>query len=97
MFRYLYGISTSETWFPNKYIEYEIKKKVEKIREQLASYEMAYDIRHNINCLQHDNFWVEIIKNDINKLLVNREYIDFFMKIYMQWSIDNSIECLPHF
>ena len=26
----LYGISTSETWFPNKYIEDEIKKKVEK-------------------------------------------------------------------
>ena len=27
MFRYLYVNSTSETWFPNKYIEDEIKKK----------------------------------------------------------------------
>ena len=27
VFRDLDGISTSETWFPNKYIEYEIKKK----------------------------------------------------------------------
>ena len=44
--------------------------------------------------------------NGINKLLVEREYIDFFMQIYMQWSSDNSctsynqesiIECLPHF
>ena len=37
VFRDLDGISTSETWFPNKYIEDEIKKKVEKTRDQLAS------------------------------------------------------------
>ena len=58
---------------------------------------MAYDIRHYIHCLQHDPSWVGIIKNDINKLLVKREYIDFFIKIYEQWSSDNSIKCLPHF
>ena len=37
VFRYLYGNSTSETWFPNKYIEDEIKKKVDITRGQLAS------------------------------------------------------------
>ena len=73
MFRDLDGISTSETWFPDKYIEDEIKKKVDKMREQLASDEMAYDIRHYIHCLQHDHFWVGRIKNDINKLLFNRD------------------------
>ena len=41
--RDLDGISTSETWFPNKYIEDDIKKKVDKMREQLASDEMEYD------------------------------------------------------
>ena len=45
VFRDLDGISTSETWFWNKFIEDEIKKKVDKTREQLASDEMAYDIR----------------------------------------------------
>ena len=44
--------------------------------------------------------------NGINKLLVEREYIDFFMQIYLQWSSYNSctsynqesIICsLPHF
>ena len=45
MFRYLDVNSTSETWFPNKYIEDEIKKKVDKTREQLSSDEMSYDIR----------------------------------------------------
>ena len=58
---------------------------------------MAYDIRQYIDSLKHDTFWVGIIKNDINKLLVNREYIYFFIQIYIQWSSDNSIECLPHF
>ena len=37
VFRDLDGISTSETWFPNKYIEDEIKKKVDKTREQLEN------------------------------------------------------------
>ena len=40
---------------------------------------------------------VRRITNDTNKFLVNREYIYFFMKIYMQWISDNSIRFLPHF
>ena len=67
------------------------------MREQLASDEMAYDIRQYIDSLKHDPSWVGRIKNDINKLLVNREYIDLFIQIYEQWSSDNSIECPPHF
>ena len=84
MFRYLNVNSTSETWFPSKYIEDEIKKRVDKTRRQLASDEMEYDIRKYIDYLKHDPFWVGRITNDINKLLVNHEYIDFFMQIYMQ-------------
>ena len=71
-FRDLNVDPTSESWFPNKYIEDDIKKKVDKTREQLASDEMAYDIRKYIDCLQHNPSWVGRIKNDINKLLVNR-------------------------
>ena len=82
--------STSETWFPNKYIEYDIKKKVDKTREKLASDEMAYDIRQYIDSLKHDPSWVGRVKKYINKLLVNREYIDFFIQIYIQWSIDKA-------
>ena len=82
LFRDLDGISTSETLFLNKFIDDEINKRVDKTRDQLASDKMAYDIRNYIHCLQHDPFWVGRIKNDINKLLVNREYIDFFIQIY---------------
>ena len=58
---------------------------------------MAYGIRQYIDSLKNDPSWVGIIKNDINKLLVNREYIEFFIQIYQQWSTYNSIKCLPHF
>ena len=57
---------------------------------------MAYDIRQYIDCLKHDPSWVRRIKNDINKLLVNREYIDFLIQIHDQWISDNSIKCLTH-
>ena len=82
--------------FLNKYIEDEIKKKVDKTRDQLASDEMAYAIRQYIGCIKHDTSQEGRIKNNINKLLFNREYIDFFIQIYIKWSSDNSIECMPH-
>ena len=72
MFRYLDIDPTSETWFPNKYIEDEIKKKVDKTRGKIASDEMEYEISQYIDSLKHDPFWVGRIMNDINKLLVNR-------------------------
>ena len=58
---------------------------------------MAYDIRQYIDSLKHEPSWLGRIKNDINKLLVNHEYIDFFIQLYEQWSSDNSIGCLPHY
>ena len=56
VFRDLDGISTSETWFPKKYIDDEIKKKVDKTRDELASDEMSFDIRQYIDCLQQDTY-----------------------------------------
>ena len=97
VFSDLDGISTSKTWFLNKYIEDETKKKVDKTRYQLESDEVEYDIRKYIDCLKQDPSWVGRITNDINKLPVNREYIDFFIQIYEQWSTYNSIKCLPQF
>ena len=58
---------------------------------------MAFDIGQYIDSLKQNPFWFGRITNDINKLLVNREYIDLFIQIYIQWSSDNSIECMPHF
>ena len=97
VFRDLDGISTSETFFPNKFIDDKIKTNVDQTRDKLASDEREYDIRQYIHCFQHDHSWVGRINNDINKLLVNREYIDFFIQIYEHCSSDNTIKCLPYF
>ena len=83
VFRDLYVNPTSETWFPNKFIEGDIKKKVDKTRGQLASDRMSFDIGQYIDSLKHDKFWLGRITNDINNLLFNREYIDFFIQIYI--------------
>ena len=67
---------------------------------------MENNIRYYVKYLNHNTQWVRRITIDINKLLVDREYIDFFIQIYMQWSKDNGytssnqkliIECLPQF
>ena len=50
-----------------------------------------------IHCLQQDHFWVKRIQNYINKLLVNREYIDFFIRIYEKWRTYNRMKFLPYF
>ena len=106
MFINLHDVPTSENWFSNKYIEVDIKKKLDKTREQLASDEMENEIRDYVESLNHNHHWVRRITCDINKVLVDREYIYLFMQIYMQWSKDNGytssnqkliIECLPHF
>ena len=58
---------------------------------------MPYDITQYIDCLTYDPSWVGRIKNDINKILVNREYIDFFIRIYEQWRTYNRMKCLSQF
>ena len=97
MFINLHDVTTSENWSPNKYIDTEIQMKLGITRVQPARDEMENEIRHYVEYLNHNPQWVRRITNDINKLLVDREYIDFFMQIYMQWSSNNSIEYLPHF
>ena len=52
----IYMVFQHQKFFPNKFIDDEIKKRVDKTRDKLASDKMAYDIRHYIHCLQHDNF-----------------------------------------
>ena len=68
MFGNLHDVQTSENWFPNKYIEAEIRKKLDKTRRQLASDEMDNDIRHYVESLNHNNQWVRRITIDINKV-----------------------------
>ena len=57
VFRNLYVDPTSENWFPDKYIEAEIKKKLDKARGKIASDEMENEIRRHIDYLNHNPQW----------------------------------------
>ena len=56
--------------------------------------------------INHYPNWLKTITIEIDKFLINREYFDFFMQMYMQWSKDGGstssfqnliIPCLPCF
>ena len=46
--------------------------------------------KYYVEYLNHDPNWLKKISIEIDKFLINCEYIDFFMKIYMQWSKDDA-------
>ena len=53
--------------------------------------EMEKETKNDVEYLNHDPNWLKTIIIEIDKLLTYREYINFFMKIYMQWSkVDGS-------
>ena len=67
---------------------------------------MVKETKHYVEYLNHNPNWLKTITIEINKFLINREYINLFMKMYMQWiNYDGStsssrtliIPCLPSF
>ena len=50
---------------------------------------MEKETKHYVESLNHDPNWLKKISIEIDKFLINSEYIDFFMQIYMQWSREN--------
>ena len=49
---------------------------------------MENESRHDVESINHDLNWLKTITIEIDKFLINHEYVDFFMKMYMQWSKD---------
>ena len=50
---------------------------------------MEKETKHYVLSLNHDPNWLKTIIIEIDKFLIDRVYIDFFMQMYMQWSKDN--------
>ena len=51
---------------------------------------MEKEAKHYMEYLNHDPNWLKKITVDIDKFLINLEYINFFMKMYIQWSKDDN-------
>ena len=89
MFKYLNNFTPSDDFFPCEYIDAEFKNKLDKTKEKLADDETEKETKNYIEYLNHDPNWVKTISTEIGKFLIDHEYIDFFMQMYMQWSKDN--------
>ena len=50
---------------------------------------MEKEIKQYVLSLNQDPNWLNTITIEIDKFLIDRVYIDFFMQMYMQWSKDN--------
>ena len=67
---------------------------------------MEKDTKQYVESLNHDPNWLKTIIIEIFKFLIDHEYINFFVQIYMQWNKDDGytssslafiIPCLPRF
>ena len=90
MFKDLNDVPSSNYWFIYEYIYAESKKKVEETKVQLTSNETEKEDKHYVEYLNHNQNWLRKITIEIDKFLIDREYIDLFMQIYFQWSKGNS-------
>ena len=50
---------------------------------------MEKETKHYVEYLNHDPNWLKTITIEIDKLLINSEYINFFVQMYMKWSKDD--------
>ena len=50
---------------------------------------MEKETKNYVEYLNHNPNWLKTINIEIDKFLIDREYINFFMKMYMQFIKDN--------
>ena len=81
VFKDLNDIPPSDDSFPYEYIYAEVKKKVDETKGKLAGHEMEKETKHYVESLNHDPNWLRTITIEIDKFLIDREYIDFFMQM----------------
>ena len=52
---------------------------------------MEKETKHYVEYINHDTNWFKTITIEIDKFPINREYVDFFMQIYIQWNKDDGL------
>ena len=59
--------------------------KLEKTKVQLAGDKMKKGAKHYLGYLNNDPNWLKTINIEIDEILINREYINLFIIMYIQW------------
>ena len=50
---------------------------------------MEKETKNYVDSLNHYPNWLKTINIEIDMLIIDREYINFFIQMYMQWSKDD--------
>ena len=84
VFKDLNEVPPSYDSFPYEYIDTEVKEKLDKTKGQLTGNEMENETKNYVESIIHDTNWLKTITIEIDKVLINREYINFLIIMYMQ-------------
>ena len=84
VFKDLDEVPPPDDWFPYEYIYAEVNKKVDKTKGQISGDQMEKETKHYEESLNHDPNWLKTITIGIGRFLIDCEYINFFMQIYIQ-------------
>ena len=84
MIKYLNEVPPSDYWFPYEYIDADFNKKLDKTKGQLTVNEMEKETKNHVKYLNHNPNWLKTITIEIDKFMIDIEYINLFMQMYMQ-------------
>ena len=85
VFKDLNEFPPSDDCLPYEYIDAEVKKKVYKAKGKIAGDEMEKGTKNYVESLNHVPNWLKTVTIEIDKFLIDCEYIDLFMQMCMQW------------
>ena len=89
LYKDLNEFSPSDDWLPYEYIDTEVKKKLDETKGRLAGNEMEKETKYYVEYINHDPNWLNTIIIEIDIFLIDREYINFFIQMYIQWRKDD--------
>ena len=73
MFNDLNEVSPSDDSFPYEFIDTEVRKKLDKTKEQLAGNEMENETKNFVESLNHNPNWLKPITIEIYKFVIDCE------------------------
>ena len=90
MFKDLNEVPPLDDWLQYEYIDSDVNKKLYKTKKRLTGNEIEKETKHYAESLNHDTTWLKTINIKIDKLLINLEYINFLIIMFMKRSKGDS-------
>ena len=88
--------SREKNWFSMEYVRARVVARVTETKQSLQVPNRKKNIQKYIKVLSHNSKWLSSVCEDINRLLMERDYIKFFIDMYMQWVGDDGSLSVSH-